>query len=200
MPYPTKTDRESILAAAIRQVELSGAESLSIRSVAAELALAPTALYRYFGDRAALESAITAQSSRDLHAALAQATEGKPPLEAFRALARAYMTFARSRPYIYAMVMKQCDACMEDRSSQTDLWKFVLAQVGMLSGEGSAETIAIALWGLLHGMTALDYAPVLANANQDEGFAFGLDALISAIASARPSEDLQKTGSLGPLQ
>jgi hypothetical protein len=49
-------------------------------------------------------------------------------------------------------------------------------------------------------MTALDYAPVLANANQDEGFAFGLDALISAIASARPSEDLQKNGSLGPSQ
>lgn len=185
MPYPTKTDRETILAAATQQVELSGADSLSIRSVAAALALAPTALYRYFADRAALESAITAQSSRDLHVALALATEDKPALEALRALATAYISFARTRPYIYAMVMKQCDACLEDRSSQTDLWKFVLNQVGLQSGEEAAETVAIALWGLLHGMTALDYAPVLANADQDKGFAFGLEALISSIGSLR---------------
>lgn len=58
MAYPRKTDRERILAAVLEQVEQEGDGSVAIRTVAARLKLAPTALYHYFKDFAALEAAI----------------------------------------------------------------------------------------------------------------------------------------------
>ena len=57
MPYPSKTDRNAILAVAMELVEKHGVDKLAIRSVAAELGLAPNALYRYFENLAALEAA-----------------------------------------------------------------------------------------------------------------------------------------------
>jgi len=44
---PDKTDRESILAAAIAEVDSGEGEHLAIRSVAGRLGLAPNALYHY---------------------------------------------------------------------------------------------------------------------------------------------------------
>jgi AcrR family transcriptional regulator len=56
-------DRESILAAALEEVENGGLEKLATRSVAAKLGLAPNALYRYFENLSALELA-TAEEVR----------------------------------------------------------------------------------------------------------------------------------------
>ena len=58
MAYPAKTDRESILAAALEQVESEGLENLAIRSLAGRLGLAPNALYRYFENLSDLELAV----------------------------------------------------------------------------------------------------------------------------------------------
>jgi hypothetical protein len=55
MPYPSKTDRNSILLAAVEEISHSGIRDLSLRNLASLLGLAPTALYRYFSNRAELE-------------------------------------------------------------------------------------------------------------------------------------------------
>jgi hypothetical protein len=55
MPYPSKTDRNSILLAAVEEISHSGIRHLSLRNLASLLGLAPTALYRYFSNRAELE-------------------------------------------------------------------------------------------------------------------------------------------------
>src|SRR3954462_7477112 len=48
----------AILDAALRLVDDGGAEALSVRSVAAELGVAPNALYTYFGTKADLVAAL----------------------------------------------------------------------------------------------------------------------------------------------
>jgi AcrR family transcriptional regulator len=71
MPYPAKTNAQTILTAAIEHLEQYGEEALSMRELASSLGLSPRALYRYYPDRAALEAAILGGvflSSRRNHA------------------------------------------------------------------------------------------------------------------------------------
>lgn len=180
MAYPTKTDRDSILLAAMRQIEEAGLQTLSIRGVAAALGLAPNALYRYFSDRSALESAITATSARAMHEAMALAAKDRNPVESIRAVSHAYIRFARDRRHVYEMIMRSCSACPEDSAAQVQLWAFFVEQVTQVVGTEKARQASIALWGLLHGMTALDYAPVLGAAGAVDGFEYGLEAWLAS--------------------
>src|ERR1035441_3272156 len=63
MPYPSKTDRQTILSAAVKDLAHGGIRDLSLRNLAASLDLAPNAIYRYFSDRSALEAALARSSS-----------------------------------------------------------------------------------------------------------------------------------------
>ena len=51
MPYPSKTHRQTILSAAVKELVHGGIRDLSLRNIAASLDLAPNAIYRYFPDR-----------------------------------------------------------------------------------------------------------------------------------------------------
>ena len=70
MPYPSKTDRQTILSAAVQYLAHGGIRDLSLRNLAASLGLAPTAIYRYFSDRSALEAALANEAARQLELAL----------------------------------------------------------------------------------------------------------------------------------
>jgi tetracycline repressor-like protein len=52
-PYPSKTDRQTILSAAVRDLAHEGIRELSLRKIAASLDVAPNAIYRYFSNRPA---------------------------------------------------------------------------------------------------------------------------------------------------
>src|SRR5271155_3613980 len=103
MPYPSKTDRQTILATAMEQVSRDGIQKLAIRSVAAALGLAPNALYRYFANLAALEAALAEESRRRLLEVLRKAAGKKPPEEAIRSIARAYLQFAREQRQVFSL-------------------------------------------------------------------------------------------------
>src|ERR1019366_7526611 len=84
MPYPSKTDRQTILSAAVKELAHSGIRDLSLRNIAASLGLAPNAIYRYFSDRRALEAALSSEAARQMELALRRAAEGCEPLTAIR--------------------------------------------------------------------------------------------------------------------
>src|ERR1700692_387565 len=66
MPYPSKTDRQTILSAAVKHLAHGGIRDLSLRNLAASLDLAPNAIYRYFSDLSALEDALANEGARQL--------------------------------------------------------------------------------------------------------------------------------------
>src|ERR1700753_2440675 len=102
MAYPAKTDRESILAAALEQVESEGLENLAIRSVAARLGLAPNALYRYFESLARSELAVTEKVRCQMLEVMQKVIGGKGPTASIRAISEAYLRFAHERPRAFA--------------------------------------------------------------------------------------------------
>jgi AcrR family transcriptional regulator len=184
MPYPSKTDRKTILAAALKQLARDGVRSMSLRSLAASLGVAPNALYRYFADRAALESAISAESARQLRSVLKRAARNKGPADAVRSMALAYVRFARENPHLYELLTAPCTPSEEDAESHRDLWNFVVDQVALISTQYRAREGAVALWALLHGTVALEAAGVFGEEKPFSGFQFGLDAWLRAAASA----------------
>ena len=83
MPYPAKTDRQTILSAAVKDLAHGDIRDLSLRNLAASLGLAPTAIYRYFSDRSALEAALANEAARQLELALRKAADGREPITQF---------------------------------------------------------------------------------------------------------------------
>jgi AcrR family transcriptional regulator len=183
MPYPSKTDRQAILLAALKQLAHDGLRSISLRSLAASLGVAPNALYRYFADRAALEAAMSAESARQLESVLKRAARQKRPVDAVRSMALAYVRFARENPHLYGLLMAPCTPSEEDTESHLDLWKFVVDQVALISTESRAREAAVALWALLHGIVTLEAAQVFGEEKPFSGFEFGLDAWLTAAAN-----------------
>src|ERR1700726_3898672 len=182
MPYPSKTDRQTILSAALKDLARRGIRDLSLRSLAASLGLAPNAIYRYFSDRSALEAALANEAARRLELALRKAAEGCEPVTAIRAMSSAYIKFARDNRHLYE-VMMSLHAPERDATSHQSLWTFTVEQVQRIAGSDRAAQASVALWAFLHGAVALEAAQGLGERKPASGFEFGLDAWLMAVST-----------------
>jgi AcrR family transcriptional regulator len=175
MPYPSKTDRQTILSAAVKDLARKGIRDLSLRKLAASLDLAPNALYRYFSDRSALEAALANEAARKLELALRKAADGCEPVTTIREMSSAYLKFARDNPHLYA-VMMSLHAPDHDATSRQSLWAFTVEQVQRIAGPDRAAQASVALWAFLHGAVTLEAAQVFGENKPASGLEFGLDA------------------------
>ncbi len=181
VPYPSKTDRKTILLAAVEDLAHGGIRDLSLRNLAATLDLAPNAIYRYFSDRSALEAALADESARQLELALRKAADGCDPNIAIHRMATAYIEFSRENRHLYE-VMMSFHAPEHSRACRQSLWMFTTEQVRRIAGEDRAEQASVALWALLHGVAVLEAAQGLSENKAAGGFAFGLHAWLLAVS------------------
>ena len=181
MPYPSKTDRQTILSAAVKQLAHMGIRDLSLRNLAASLDLAPNAIYRYFSDRSALEAALASEAARQLELALRKAADGCEPVTAIRGMSSAYIKFAKDNRHLYD-VMTSLHAPEHDATSHQSLWTFTVEQVRRVAGSDRAAEASVALWAFLHGAVALEAAQVFGESKPASGLEFGLHAWLTAVS------------------
>jgi AcrR family transcriptional regulator len=182
MPYPSKTDRQTILSAAVKELAHGGIRDLSLRNIAASLGLAPNAIYRYFLDRRALEAALANEAARQLELALRKAAEGCEPVTAIREMSSAYIKFARHNRHLYE-VMMSLHAPEHDATSHQSLWTFTVEQVQRIAGSNRAAQASVALWAFLHGAVGLEAAQVLGEIKPASGLEFGFEAWLMAVST-----------------
>ena len=182
MPYPSKTDRQTILSAAVKELAHGGIRDLSLRNIAASLDLAPNAIYRYFSDRRALEAALANEAARQLELALRRAAEGYEPVTAIREMSSAYIKFARDNRHLYE-VMMSLHAPGHDATFHQSLWTFTVEQVQRIAGSDRAAQASVALWAFLHGAVALEAAQVLGEIKPASGLEFGFEAWLMAVST-----------------
>jgi AcrR family transcriptional regulator len=182
MPYPSKTDRQTILSAAVKQLAHVGIRDLSLRNLAASLDLAPNAIYRYFSDRSALEAALASEAARQLELALRKAADGCEPVAAIRGMSSAYIKFAKDNRHLYD-VMTSLHAPEHDATSHQSLWTFTVEQVRRVAGSDRAAEASVALWAFLHGAVALEAAQVFGESKPATGLEFGLNAWFMAVST-----------------
>ncbi|MGV9676737.1 TetR/AcrR family transcriptional regulator [Nocardia sp. NPDC003482] len=177
--------RSSLLTVAMRMLEAG--EAFSLRAVAREAGVSPTAPYRHFADRDALESALAAQGLRDLRADLTEGRELPTAPGELGEFAVAYVRFALRRPALFRLMFgNPCDKEDEDRVRAAeeihDLLRFAMTQV---FPDGDHEALASAGWGLAHGLACL-YLDGKLSAGSDREVAEHVRAAFAATFAARP--------------
>src|SRR5580700_6320008 len=191
MSYPSKTDRQTILSAALKDLARKGIRDLSLRNLAASLDLAPNAIYRYFSDRSALEDALANEAARQLELLLRKAADGCEPVTAVRKMSSAYIKFARDNRHLYEVMMSP-HAPEHDATFLQSLWTFTVEQVVRIAGSDRAAQASVALWAFLHGAVALEAAQVFGERKPARGLEFGLDAWFMAVSTrGEPIEALR---------
>ena len=182
VPYPSKTDRQTILSAAVKELVRGGIRDLSLRNIAASLDFAPNAIYRYFSDRRALEATLANEAARQLELALRKAADGREPVTAIREMSSAYIKFARDNPHLYEAIMS-LHAPGHDATSHQSLWTFTVEQVQRIAGSDRAAQASVALWAFLHGAATLEAAQVLGGIKPASGLEFGFEAWLMAAST-----------------
>ena len=182
MPYPSKTDRQTILSAAVKQLAHVGIRDLSLRNLAASLDLAPNAIYRYFSDRSALEAALASEAARQMELALRRAADGREPAAAIREMSSAYIKFAKDNRHLYDQMMSP-HVPKHDATLHQSLWTFTVEQVKRIAGSDRAARASVALWAFLHGAVALEAAQVFGESKPASGLEFGLEAWLMAVST-----------------
>jgi AcrR family transcriptional regulator len=97
--------RAALLTAAAAEIERIGYEALSLRELAASLAVSRAAPYRHFADRRALLAALAAEGFDQLTLIYREATgTGKGPQTRLADAGRAYLAFATERPQLFRLM------------------------------------------------------------------------------------------------
>lgn len=166
--------REDILRVAREMVEREGVANLSLRAIARTLGYSPAALYEYFPSLEAIAKSLYFEGAGGLAGRLERTLSDlppeTPPMDAKKALGRAYRCFASENRELFLLVFgngdafgKLSDYMMEGNSGYEALVS-VIAQ-GIEAGDFAdlpAEAMALTAWASVHGFVMLELACVFA--------------------------------------
>jgi len=146
--------RATLLATAIELLEAG--KPFSLRAVARAAGVSPTAPYRHFADREALESALAVEGFRELTTALS--AKGAPRSTRDLAdLAVVYVEFALDHPAVFKLMFGQeCDDSNDARVvASADLHTLLRDVLAGVLPDAHLDDLAVGAWGLVHGLAFL---------------------------------------------
>ena len=160
----------ALIAAATQMVRANGAEHLSLRAVAAEVGVSPSAAYHYYPDKDSLIAGVGQELFERLadlqEAALSQfpGKSAKTARARFRALGRAYFDWANSEPNLFRLMFGGfCSidfAEAEIKRQESRAWNLLCSCLDDLHMRGEIDPNIrpygeILSWSAVHGATAL---------------------------------------------
>lgn len=151
--------RAALVTTAIQMLE--DGETYSMRAVARRAGVSPTAPYRHFADRDALDSAIAVEGFHNLRDAVTKTLENTGQtagaVDVLADLGVAYVTFALRHPAVFRLMFgNECDEADSDRVQASQALHAMLDDVlTRLLPEGASPELATALWSLAHGLAFL---------------------------------------------
>ena len=147
--------RGALLTAAMQMLEQG--EPFSMRAVARRAGVSPTAPYRHFADRDALESALAAEGLRDLKADLTEGRAMPSSVSDLAELGVVYVRFALRRPALFRLMFgNECDDTNDQRvRAAAELHELLALVMANVFPGADAAALATAGWGLAHGLAFL---------------------------------------------
>src|SRR5664280_3205314 len=177
--------RQVIVNAARELAEAEGWESVTTRRLADRIEYSQPVLYSHFEGKDAIVTAVALEGYGELATVLhtARRMAGSPDAEP-RAVAYAYLEFARANPALYqAMFILSVDL----RFAQSDTLAPVHASfvemrdaVAPLAGDRDVETFTEVAWSGLHGLATLSRAGRLRPDFYDQRLSMLMDQLSTA--------------------
>ena len=179
--------RQVIVNAARELAEAEGWESVTTRRLADCIEYSQPVLYSHFEGKDAIVSAVALEGFGELAAVLHNAREraGSPGAEP-RAIASAYLEFARANPALYeAMFTLSIDLAFAQSGTPALVhagFAELREALAPLAGDRDAETFTEVIWSALHGLATLSQAGRLRPAFYDQRLAMLVDQLGAARA------------------
>jgi AcrR family transcriptional regulator len=183
-----RAERRQVIVNAARELaEAEGWESVTTRRLADRIEYSQPVLYSHFEGKDAIVSAVALEGFGELAAILHNARENadSPGAEP-RAVASAYLEFARANPALYeAMFTLRVDLTFAQSGTPAPLhasFAELRAALAPLAGERDIETVTEVAWSALHGLATLSQAGRLRPAFYDQRLAMLVDQLGTARA------------------
>jgi AcrR family transcriptional regulator len=160
--------RDELVGAATALLDRTGdPDAVTIRGVAAEVGVAPTAIYLHFADRDELMVTIVEERFAEFHRTIEDADPGGDPLEALVARGEAYVRFALAHPGHYrvlfgglALAPGRDDLVARCQAAGAPAFQALIDAVqrcldaGRLEGP-DAYPLAVGFWSTVHGYADL---------------------------------------------
>lgn len=171
--------RDALISAAVQRLQSDGIAKLSLRALAADVGVSPTAVYRHFEDKSALLAAIACDGfvglTENMHKYL-----GHEPCDALVALKRigiGYVDYAIHHPAHYRLMFGQR---MVERARYPDLFQASNTSFATLRNmikrgideqlfrDLPLEVMTMTAWSLVHGMAMLTIDGLVKHPNQTD--------------------------------
>ncbi|TMR15450.1 TetR/AcrR family transcriptional regulator [Nonomuraea turkmeniaca] len=184
--------RRTLLAVAGDLLASEGSAGVSVRRVSQEAGTTTRAVYSLFGDKEGLLRALYQQAAETMRHHHEAVPEDEDPLVEITALALAYRAAALEEPNLYGLFMSGAVPGFRPVGEDARLARRSLARVvqavqrfvdtGKLPGR-DPRAVAQQLWGLVHGLAALELQGHLGPPGQAE--ARWRDAVLAAVTGYR---------------
>jgi AcrR family transcriptional regulator len=140
------------VAAALEQLEASGAASLSLRAAARTCGVSAMAPYRHFAGKEDLLEAVAARGFADLATALEAADASAAGAQALAAQGAAYVAFACRHPALFRLMFMGAGG----KSDRSRAYAILEQRAAALAGARmAAGDLTLAAWSLVHGLATL---------------------------------------------
>lgn len=157
--------RAALIAAAMGMLEAEGPEAISFRAIARAAEVSQTAPYNHFRSKEHLLATVALAGFEALTAAQRDAEGTGSPAERLRALATAYVRFARVRPQLYRLMfgvgIADWRAYPELEAAAKACYQPVQQALADhfnaagIAAPGVLETASVAAWSMVHGLASL---------------------------------------------
>jgi AcrR family transcriptional regulator len=179
--------RQVIVNAARELAEAEGWESVTTRRLADRIEYSQPVLYSHFEGKDAIVSALALEGFGELAGILHNAREkADSPGAEPRAVASAYLEFARANPALYeAMFTLRVDLTFAQSGTPAPVhasFAELREALAPLAGDRDVETFTEVAWSALHGLATLSQAGRLRPAFYDQRLAMLVDQLGAARA------------------
>ncbi|WP_123745440.1 TetR/AcrR family transcriptional regulator [Saccharothrix texasensis] len=168
MPRPKTHDdalRGRLLERAGELLSTEGPGALSLRRLAADVNTSTTAVYSLFGGKPALLNAVYEEAFRRFGERIATVPQTDDPVEDLVQIGLAYRESALADPQFYLVMFSKVVPNFEpsDETKEAAVQTFlpVVRDVGRAIESGAftrepPERIALAMWGMVHGLVSLE--------------------------------------------
>jgi len=152
--------RRELLRIARDEIAISGADTVSLSSLARLAGVSQPAPYRHFADRGALLEGVAEQGFEEFDKVLTEAVTGRTPQDALRAMALAYVNYGEVNIELYRLMFASRlvpEAKPESTLAKTadKAFDHLRRAMAEISPPETVERDALLAWAQLHGLVML---------------------------------------------
>lgn len=148
--------RAALVQAGLRALETRDISDISLRQLARDTGVSPTAVYRHFPDKDALMAALAQAGIEQMADWQKQAARNAGEADAFAATGRAYVRWALANPSLFRLVFGQCRGVARTVFGDNDAARMLRSYAQNFTGnDAGAQRFMLQAWVVVHGLAML---------------------------------------------